>query len=705
MAQDKTADREQRLAESWARWREADYSWEGLLDPRKESYDFESLQQYWRTDPETGEVRDDTALVAAGELIVVEGQKSYHIAHLPLHYEDGTPTAKTTTDTARALHERLTAVIVARLKAAATDEAPLAVMNGLVTIGTLYLFMNHLRACFDWAILAKASFSRVTFSRDASFKNATFSGTANFDSATFSGYTRFDSAIFCGFTRFDSTIFSGDASFLSTIFSGGASFLSATFSRYAYFSSATFSGTANFDSATFSRYAFFDRTTFSGDTRFVSATFSGDTRFVSAIFSGRAQFKFALFEKPLTLDEAVFLGVADFEGDGSGTSRPGASQALSLSRRADKPDQFEGSLASLDPPSLATLRRIPSIAASGTVFLGEANFSNRDIPNASTFKDARFYGAVCFHDGKLHPEVIFPHAQWQPSLDFPPSAAALPPVPDRALKALYEAAVPEGERSTRALTEWQQGFQTAWQIKATTAYEDLRNTTERNILRDGLSPTTWSKWRHFLLNIIKRPPAETPAEALISRRIDDFYFAKVESGFRTLKLIMEGRRDREAEGEFFRLELMARRKRSNVSPGLHFATDGYRLLSGYGLSVVRPVIWLFAIWLLCIPIFGLFHLDMDAVIAVFENRQAADIQAWLSLLATVPSHLVEAASVSASRIFPFGAFEDVSKDFATSLGQPYLKLIFRLLATVESFLALTLAFLFGLAVRRRFQIS
>ena len=63
---------------------------------------------------------------------------------------------------------------------------------------------------------------------------------------------------------------------------------------------------------------------------------------------------------------------------------------------------------------------------------------------------------------------------------------------------------------------------------------------------------------------------------------------------------------------------------------------------------------------------------------------------------------------SASRVFPFGAYESVSGDWINAFSERSYGLStfgLRLLATLESLLAIALAFLFGLAVRRRFQIS
>jgi hypothetical protein len=65
-------------------------------------------------------------------------------------------------------------------------------------------------------------------------------------------------------------------------------------------------------------------------------------------------------------------------------------------------------------------------------------------------------------------------------------------------------------------------------------------------------------------------------------------------------------------------------------------------------------------------------------------------------------------SFSASRIFPFGAFDDVSADWLQSYETGHGSLAalgVRILASLQSTFALTLVFMVGLAVRRKFQIS
>jgi hypothetical protein len=69
---------------------------------------------------------------------------------------------------------------------------------------------------------------------------------------------------------------------------------------------------------------------------------------------------------------------------------------------------------------------------------------------------------------------------------------------------------------------------------------------------------------------------------------------------------------------------------------------------------------------------------------------------------------VLATEVSASRIFPFGAFGLISNTFAQEIsgnGRPVSAMIFMFLATFQSILTVILTFLIGLAIRRRFQMS
>lgn len=123
MADAKT--REQLEQEWWDSWWAEDFSWAGLANkPVGKNGDTvhgglhgeQSLQEYWRRDPASGAVRDDTAMQVAGELVDCDGML-FHMAHLPPKTKTGAPTWK-----ADLKHEnwaRLEAPIIPRLSAIA----------------------------------------------------------------------------------------------------------------------------------------------------------------------------------------------------------------------------------------------------------------------------------------------------------------------------------------------------------------------------------------------------------------------------------------------------------------------------------------------------------------------------------------------------------------------------------------------------------
>ena len=76
MTEQKT--RETLEAEWWDKWWRHDYSWDGLksrgLGGDYLAFDTKgpngevNLQEYWRRDPETGQIRNNDAMIDAGEL-------------------------------------------------------------------------------------------------------------------------------------------------------------------------------------------------------------------------------------------------------------------------------------------------------------------------------------------------------------------------------------------------------------------------------------------------------------------------------------------------------------------------------------------------------------------------------------------------------------------------------------------------------------
>jgi hypothetical protein len=124
----------------------------------------------------------------------------------------------------------------------------------------------------------------------------------------------------------------------------------------------------------------------------------------------------------------------------------------------------------------------------------------------------------------------------------------------------------------------------------------------------------------------------------------------------------------------------------------------YSAAADYGRSIGWPLFWLVAL----IPLFAFAYTGM-----VYTWRAPA-------LVGLTPRIVVvESLSFSAQRVLPFGPWQLTEARIKRSPVQSLLQgptdslfsLAVRFLGTVQSLAALILAFLAGLAIRRRFQIS
>lgn len=247
MANKKTRDvktKEELEREWWALWRNENFSWDGLaekewvgwsvtatgevldtisLSARVHSVSGRSerggvsaspadhsqvetqarpatLQDYWRLNIATQRIRADAEMV--GEFVRAEGQPAYHVAHLPMIYENDEP-AKAAWDQSE--KAALDAMLSIRLGSSAETQFEGPNYNRGI------LGADH-RAQFQGCVLfgspvhpigkrhpLSVRYERAFFSESASFGKATFSGDANFDGANFTESVRLDSAV----TNFD----------------------------------------------------------------------------------------------------------------------------------------------------------------------------------------------------------------------------------------------------------------------------------------------------------------------------------------------------------------------------------------------------------------------------------------------------------------------------------------------------------------------
>ncbi len=169
---------------------------------------------------------------------------------------------------------------------------------------------------------------------------------------------------------------------------------------------------------------------------------------------------------------------------------------------------------------------------------------------------------------------------------------------------------------------------------------------------------------------------------------------QLERGCRVLKLAMEKASNKSREQVLYRFELLARRAQRGLPPGEALFSDLYGAASDYGASMVRPFI---ALALLIIA-FGLGFLGwgygrgfVDPANLQIAFWQALDLS-WANVFKPLSALTGEAAATATLG-------HQLLND------QPWIAFCLRALATVQSLFAIVLAFLFALAVRRRFQIS
>ncbi|GEM_PF-2724808 len=178
--------------------------------------------------------------------------------------------------------------------------------------------------------------------------------------------------------------------------------------------------------------------------------------------------------------------------------------------------------------------------------------------------------------------------------------------------------------------------------------------------------------------------------------------ASLEYGTRALRLAAENARDRTLEQTLYRNELLVRRRQAPWFSSERMFSVLYGGLSGYGLSVGRPLIALLGVWLLWAAIY--FAVAVVAGLPL-EGRWA--------LVGPIHPDIAQVLQLSARSIFSlFGVWSIRPSNTAGGALEEALLwdgievgFLVRVLSSVESVIAGGLLFLIALGLRRRFQIS
>lgn len=334
---------EQQSDTAWqTRWWAEDFTWDGLAgkswlgwsvtpDARITETDDApadarpaTLQDYFRRDPASRALRDDAALLASGLLVETPGQPAFHILHLPVRWQDGSPSWKS--DPEAREWARLEAEIAGWLDAARETHfdgwRPLgadrrARLDGGVIRALLHANDSgasalHLRARHV-CVLGDLDLADADFGSDADFTSARFAGPAGFAAAKFGAHAQFEKALFNGEAHFTAAKFNGNAGFAGTAFASDARFDKADIKGYADFEDARFSAKASFHSTTVHDLADFLGARIDGDADFRAANFIGELDFGADCRAG-ASFQGARFKARTDFRGAHFHGETGFKG-------------------------------------------------------------------------------------------------------------------------------------------------------------------------------------------------------------------------------------------------------------------------------------------------------------------------------------------------------------------------------------------------------
>lgn len=710
----------------WPPWRDSDFSWQGLA---KDSWDGETidkpwdgwvvcddglvreaatgaifgkaapdapspasgrkanLQDYWRADPSTGRLRSDNEM--GEELIAAEGQPTYHVAHLPFAYEDGTPTGKAGWPKGSLdplIKSRLAAASISggkrRSQRRATASDRRARFDGGIWpyFEVKRLFVDNkgaeakrsISVAFDTSIFfGEASFEDTRFAGDAGFSNTKFSdggefgkahfaGDADFMGANFNGDANFNEAQFSRVADFQGASFDWNADFERSEFARDASFQTARFEKVAkfegvkftgnvdfreaeftgghiysdaLFADAEFNGEADFTSAQFISAGVFSNAYFAGDVFFERSKFLRDADFTEAFFCGRAYFPNAVFDCLALFDDAVFRGDMSFVG-----------------ARFEKKASFRGITWVEGEDAEGKKWRQAEAHWRGafftTEFKGAADFAGAGARAFSAFDDARLEGGIIFDNPKASDVDAVFRKELRFHVNFPQLAAE---------EDLSDDLEVDGEEEDS---------------------DDGVGVGDKQAEADGANDT--SKSEH---------PNQDRQNGL----------AALESGCRVLKQAMAASSNTLREQQFYRYELLARRKQKATPWSEKLFSHLYDWTANYGASIGRPFVAVLTVVVLFACAYWLAKEGFGHAGAAFAAAPNGELDPAFR----------SAIMFSASRVFPFGAFEDVSKEWIAGFGpaDSLRVLLLRIVASLQSSFALALVFVFGLAVRRKFQIN
>ena len=503
----------------------------------------------------------------------------------------------------------------------------------------------------------QAWFSRAQFGEQARFSGAQFGDRAGFIGAQFGDQAVFHDAQFGEQAWFGGAQFGDRAGFIGAQFGDQARFNGAQFGDQARFIGAQFGDRAVFDDAQFGDQAWFGGAQFGDQARFIGAQFGDRAVFDDAQFGEQAWFDGAQFGDQAWFGGAQFGGRAWFSGAQFGDR--------AVFSRAQFGEQAWFSRAQFGDRA----------GFIGAQFGDRAGFDDAQFGEQAWFSGADFKGNVSFENvvwtAEAHYHSSFMGARFRDVADFQ--------TPNFSSFSIFDGA--DFQRKL-LLSEPSDGH------------------TSKSLFKRAL-------------NAARKAVAKSD-EADAENKI----YGQLSGGYRTAKNAMEKDSDFERAQRYYRYEVQVRMHKKSTTWPEKWAAGFYALFSDYGAAIGRPFLGLFCFTL----VFAALYLGL--AIGVGQSKvHAPQFERGLTFIANSPHEdswqALEFSMNNAFRPLSALATEEPREGalpegeaaqlnlgerllFRTSGG---ISVLVRFLSIIQSLLSFLLAFLFGLAVRRKFQIS
>ena len=313
-------------------------------------------------------------------------------------------------------------------------------------------------------------------------------------------------------------------------------------------------------------------------------------------------------------------------------------------------------------------------------FSGEADFASANFSGGADFASATFRYSLTFEDGTFESVVSFKDVTWSKTNS-----------PNAFLGVCFKDRVDFKSGSVPSISAFNEAH-----FEIPPSFTDLTQSQLDKVFGDAISQTNAS------IKQVRKAQAEAKRnKEEYNGLTPDQLLAALEGGFRTLKKVAEEKGNFLLSQTYYRFEVRTRVKRPEIAFWEKVAATLYGLSSDYGNSISRPFVSLAVILASFAAIYLALAIQVDLV--DWKDREA------------LQNGFLESLDFSLKNVFrPLSALSaDAPRDgdvtsWAGKLLNNYGKgfgLIVTAISIVQSLTGIVLAFLFGLAVRRRFQIS